>query len=472
MSMKKLLERIDSIEQTQKSLNESMRDPGGLPPGPEGRDIRAAERAKQLQKTPPKPPRTKDPVTKPVTGRPQGMAEDAGTGFGRGKIETKRAVDWLNDPRLETQVRKLTAPGALIEDPKKGFKAKVFNMGTGMGMNPMNEQYSEARNPMYFKDFLQEVIRDLGKGATVEANLENAPAPVMEKFGRGKHNLREGITQSLLDLFRSKEDILIRKAIEEIMNYHQTYRVMALKKAVELLKQEIAQGKSTQDSTDIVQTINRGMDDLELKEGLSKKKVEGKKPDYLDFDKDGDKKEPMTKALQDKKKMKKVKEGKIEKTATGRRHHGTYGTDHDVGQEDGQEDGQADEKKASAKKPQHTYDAPFGTTKIPPWKGPKTVHKISDVEPGQKSDSEGRRRGRPKKVTEMTDREFHGFMRGIMVLEEKMSPPQKAEKERIVKGMKKKGVSGLKKRYGERWQDVMHATATKLAMDSKGSKKK
>jgi hypothetical protein len=194
--------------------------------------------------------------------------------------------------------------------------------------------------------------------------------------------------------------------------------------------------------------------------------MEGKKPDFLDFDKDGNKKEPMTKALQDKKKMKKVKEGQIEKTATGIRHRGTH--DFDVGQEDGQ----ADEKKASAKKPQHTYDAPFGTTKIPDWKGPKTVHKISDVEPGQKSDGEVRRRGRPKKVTEMTDREFHGFMRGIMVLEEKMSPPQKAEKERIVKGMKKKAVPGLKKRYGERWQDVMHATATKMAMESVGSKKK
>jgi LysM repeat protein len=217
-----------------------------------------------------------------------------------------------------------------------------------------------------------------------------------------------------------------------------------------------------------IKTLIERIDSIEktqkttLAESVEQGLAESQKPDYLDFDKDGNKKEPMKKALQDKKKMKKVKEGQTKKTGTGLRHHGTYGTDHDVGQEDGQ----ADEKKTSAKKPQHTYDAPFGTTKIPPWKGPKTVHKISDVEPGKKSDGEVRRRGRPKKVTEMTDREFHGFMRGIMVLEEKMSSPQKAEKERIVKGMKKSAVPGLKKRYGERWQDVMHATATKMAMEN------
>jgi len=38
---------------------------------------------------------------------------------------------------------------------------------------------------------------------------------------------------------------------------------------------------------------------------------ESKKPDYLDFDKDGDKKEPMTKALKEKGKKKKIEEGEM-----------------------------------------------------------------------------------------------------------------------------------------------------------------
>ena len=55
-------------------------------------------------------------------------------------------------------------------------------------------------------------------------------------------------------------------------------------------------------------------------------------------------------------------------------------------------------------------------------------------------------------------------------MDERMSPEQKAEKERIVEGMKK-SAKDLKSRYGSRWQDVMHATATKKAMESVGSKK-
>ena len=48
------------------------------------------------------------------------------------------------------------------------------------------------------------------------------------------------------------------------------------------------------------------------KDGEKKTESSGKKPDYLDFDKDGDKKEPMTKALKDKEE-KKVDEAKGKK---------------------------------------------------------------------------------------------------------------------------------------------------------------
>jgi len=51
----------------------------------------------------------------------------------------------------------------------------------------------------------------------------------------------------------------------------------------------------------------------------------------------------------------------------------------------------------------------------------------------------------------------------LVILEERMSPAQKEKREEIVKGMKK-DVAGLKKRYGDRWEDVMYATATKQAV--------
>jgi len=47
--------------------------------------------------------------------------------------------------------------------------------------------------------------------------------------------------------------------------------------------------------------------------------------------------------------------------------------------------------------------------------------------------------------------------------EDKMNSAEKAKREDIVKAMKKK-TSGFKERYGDRWKDVMYATATKQAM--------
>jgi hypothetical protein len=50
--------------------------------------------------------------------------------------------------------------------------------------------------------------------------------------------------------------------------------------------------------------------------------------------------------------------------------------------------------------------------------------------------------------------------------ERELSGPETAEKERIVKGMKK-GLAGFKARYGERAKNVMYATATKKAKENK-----
>jgi hypothetical protein len=104
-----------------------------------------------------------------------------------------------------------------------------------------------------------------------------------------------------------------------------------------------------------------------------------------------------------------VNEGRVERTDQGVRHHGNYGTEY---QGDDDEDESPAKKrtkdgddKGSGKKrgrpaaARDTYNAPFGTVDIPKWKGPKTVHKIGDAEPGKKAPQ----RGRPKKVREQDD---------------------------------------------------------------------
>lgn len=71
-----------------------------------------------------------------------------------------------------------------------------------------------------------------------------------------------------------------------------------------------------------------------------------------------------------------------------------------------------------------------------------------------------------KKINEMTNVEFRGFVQYYRLLEEKMSKPQRKKKEEIVEAMKKtpKQRAALKRRYGDRWEEVAHATATKRAM--------
>jgi hypothetical protein len=57
--------------------------------------------------------------------------------------------------------------------------------------------------------------------------------------------------------------------------------------------------------------------------------------------------------------------------------------------------------------------------------------------------------------------EVNKFMETIN--EKKMTSSQKTKREKIVKSMKK-GLKGMKERYGKRAKEVMYATATKQAM--------
>ena len=52
------------------------------------------------------------------------------------------------------------------------------------------------------------------------------------------------------------------------------------------------------------------------------------------------------------------------------------------------------------------------------------------------------------------------------MMEKELTKPEKKEKEKIVKGMKK-DKKGFKQRYGDDAESVMYATATKLAKEKK-----
>ena len=67
-----------------------------------------------------------------------------------------------------------------------------------------------------------------------------------------------------------------------------------------------------------------------------------------------------------------------------------------------------------------------------------------------------------KKDTKKTTQVAHFEPEGEVIDEKKLTEPEMKERERQVKGMKK-GAEGFKKRYGERWKEVMYATATKSA---------
>ena len=222
------------------------------------------------------------------------------------------------------------------------------------------------------------------------------------------------------------------------------------------------------------------------------KKEEVAKPDFIDLDKDGNKKEPMKKAASDKKmkeEVDQIEEMEIVKTATGMRVYGSsYGDS-------------AKARRDQVKRP------------VDDVKGPK-MKELSDIEAEKKKkkkmsemvalyqeqglkglfaslvkeepDNEqftkeleaqkAKNAGQGKKaevakaeVLAVQEEEFEVVMNEpngyaeATIEERSMTEPEIKKKEEIVKSMKK-GISGFKERYGSRAKNVMYATATKRAM--------
>lgn len=174
------------------------------------------------------------------------------------------------------------------------------------------------------------------------------------------------------------------------------------------------------------------------------------KPDFLDLDKDGDRKEPMKSAA---------------RKIAGKRYGGSAQKDDEpevkpeVPRGRGRPKKSTDTEQGAELKPDWSAFG-IGKVKLPAHKGAVTKHKLSDKE--------------PKKVKEDSDSQLQDAIKMLKkagytvtkddVKERKLSSSEKEEREDIVKGMKK-SKGDFEKRYGKRGEEVMYATATKMAKE-------
>jgi hypothetical protein len=251
---------------------------------------------------------------------------------------------------------------------------------------------------------------------------------------------------------------------------------------------------------------NNKIDAHDFKLLRSKKKVEeaAAKPDFIDLDKDGDKKEPMKKAASDKK-MKEEVEQIDEYKSTGGvyKHKGTYGTEKslEAGYTDYDKENELAKKNLKDKKPKkygarqnfvrstrvnESFTSILASYKENGLKGISEMFATEQASQEEyekeiekaKAKSQGKDKAEVAKasvqavkseqthtkieVIDMSD-PYNIQKREIDLEERQMTDDEMEKKEDIVKGMKK-GMKGFKERYGERAKEVMYATATKQAM--------
>jgi hypothetical protein len=251
---------------------------------------------------------------------------------------------------------------------------------------------------------------------------------------------------------------------------------------------------------------NNKIDAHDFKLLRSKKKVEeaAAKPDFIDLDKDGDKKEPMKKAASDKKMKEEVEELDEYKSTGGvYKNKGTYGTEKslEAGYTDFDKENELAKKNLKTKKPKkygarqnfvrstrvnESFTSILASYKENGLKGISEMFATEQASQEEyekeiekaKAKSQGKDKAEVAKasvqavkseqthtkieVIDMSD-PYNIQKREIDLEERQMTDDEMEKKEDIVKGMKK-GMKGFKERYGERAKEVMYATATKQAM--------
>jgi len=105
-----------------------------------------------------------------MLGRLDELAE-ADLAEGTDQAVKKSAAEWLRDPRLETQVNSLTVDGIRMDNPAKGLKS--------LDNYPRSYDTTQASNPMYFKEFLAAVAKQIPDAPVSAAMSAVRPQPAM-----------------------------------------------------------------------------------------------------------------------------------------------------------------------------------------------------------------------------------------------------------------------------------------------------
>lgn len=415
MTIKKLIERIDSIEKSVESINESKTEKVNEKYMGFDKTVAAIEKSGSAEN-----PKA---VAATIGREKYGTERFAGKKLGeeQGVVEADKEdhLDALAQARAE-QARRAAAP---IK------KAKDFISDVDDNYYPMSPRNDYNLNGV--------------KSLTIELNGPIDPRPVRGGDWEKRSPWKEGAEKGYWN---------IKLYDSDYTSAH--YYVFTVTKP-EYFKLFLDLANATNPDQPIL--INRV-------QGIAEGK--GKKPDFLDLDKDGDRKESMKKAAQDRvdESWTDFEDAKKTHTSFGSKVTGRH-DDYIVTTADGErrryitKDGKRKIERlppVSAKRDDDDEDAPK------PKKEVKAKKAKKDVEAKGK-----------KKISEMSNFEFSALMGKLMIIESEMTEPQKEKKEEIAKAMKDTPakVAALKKRYKGRWEKVVHATATARAMGKPPKKK-
>ena len=195
------------------------------------------------------------------------------------------------------------------------------------------------------------------------------------------------------------------------------------------------------------------------------------KPDFLDLDKDGNKKEPMKKASSSMKKEEAEQLKEYQSKGGVYKHKGTYGTEKSVEAGYTDYDKENERAKKLSKPAKKKYGARQNFVRSTRVNESFTEILSQYKEGGLKNLFESFKKEEQvlsEEVQEETVQvEVTDFdaVNGVTIetIEERtLTEPETKKKEEVVKSMKK-GLTGFKARYGDDAKSVMYATATKIA---------
>jgi hypothetical protein len=288
------------------------------------------------------------------------------------------------------------------------------------------------------------------------------------------------VTKSMID---AVNQVIIEKKEDELLNEAGAPIKQATPTGMKVFGRSYGNSaKAKQDQTKSAVDTLKGPKDKEMKEAA--------KPDFLDMDKDGNKKEPMKKAVDDKKKVSEELKGDQHKIDANKNNKVDA---HDFailrGKKKVREDMEFAKKLMEVVKrsdiPAYLRkargDAPLTPAEVK--SGPKDSISHKDNLAKARNEEVEQIEEVKEPTGELKDACWKGYTAVGMkdkggrkvpncvptkeeveqVEERKMTDDEMKERERIVKGMKK-GLAGFKARYGDDAKSVMYATANKQAM--------